>query len=140
MTALGDDFKRAREARSFAIADVASRLHIRAEFLDAIETERWDVIGDHASLRGLLRTYARFIGLDGGEMVARFNQEHEPPEAAPSSETLGVAINLKTIALLVLAGLMVAAVFFSLAQFVARIRSHPAAPPTTSVSIIGSAQ
>jgi len=45
VSALGEEFRSAREARSLSLSDVAERLHIRSVYLAAIEDEDWHVIG-----------------------------------------------------------------------------------------------
>ncbi len=72
MSALGEEFRSAREARSLSLSDVAERLHIRSVYLAAIEDEDWHVIGAPVYVRGFMRTYARFLGLDPEAAVARF--------------------------------------------------------------------
>jgi cytoskeletal protein RodZ len=73
MPALGDEFRSAREARGLSLSDVAERLHIRSVYLAAIEDEDWSAIGPPVYIRGFMRTYARFLGLDAEELVARFS-------------------------------------------------------------------
>ena len=88
MPALGDGFRSAREARGLTLSDVAEQIHIRSVYLNAIETEDWSSIGAPVYVRGFLRTYARFLGLDAEAAVAHFN-EVVPPEriaAAPSAK------------------------------------------------------
>jgi cytoskeleton protein RodZ len=73
VSALGEEFRSAREARSLSLSDVAERLHIRSVYLAAIEDEDWHVIGAPVYVRGFMRTYARFLGLDPEAAVARFS-------------------------------------------------------------------
>lgn len=124
MAALGDDFVRARESRKLAIADVARQLHIRSEFIEAIENEHWEAIGDLVSLRGLLRTYARFLGLDGGAMVHRFNQDYAPALVSTQAVAVPRKFDMKAIGAVVLGVAAIVVVFFSLTQFVVRVRLH----------------
>jgi len=86
MPALGEGFRSAREARGLTLSDVAEQIHIRSVYLNAIETEDWSSIGAPVYVRGFLRTYARFLGLDAEAAVAHFN-EVVPPErsAAPAA-------------------------------------------------------
>lgn len=70
---LGQRFQAAREARGLSLADVAEQVRIRAVYLQAIEEEHWSEIGAPVYIRGFLRTYARFLGLDAEEIVAEFN-------------------------------------------------------------------
>jgi cytoskeletal protein RodZ len=72
VSALGEEFRSAREARGLSLSDVAERLHIRSVYLAAIEDEDWHVIGAPVYVRGFMRTYARFLGLDPEAAVATF--------------------------------------------------------------------
>jgi len=79
MAALGEEFRSAREARGLTLSDVAEQIHIRSVYLNAIENEDWKAIGAPVYVRGFIRTYARFLGVDGEDAVARFNAA-APPE------------------------------------------------------------
>lgn len=81
---LGERFRAAREARGLSLSDVADRVRIRSLYLAAIEEERWSAIGVPVYIRGFLRTYARFLGLDPEEAVAEFNRS-QPESAQPRS-------------------------------------------------------
>ncbi|MFY9884277.1 MAG: helix-turn-helix domain-containing protein, partial [Candidatus Cybelea sp.] len=84
--ALGERFRAAREARGLSLSDVAEKLRIRALYLAAIEDERWNAIGAAVYIRGFLRTYARFLGIDPEEAVAAFNRTQPAPPAATAPE------------------------------------------------------
>jgi cytoskeletal protein RodZ len=73
MATLGEEFRSAREARGLSLSDVAERLHIRSVYLAAIEEEDWKAIGAPVYVRGFMRTYARFLGLDAEAAVDRFS-------------------------------------------------------------------
>jgi cytoskeleton protein RodZ len=64
MSALGDSFRTARESQGITLSEAAERTHIRSVYLEAIEAEDWNVIGPPVYVRGFLRSYARFLGLD----------------------------------------------------------------------------
>jgi cytoskeleton protein RodZ len=75
MPALGDRFRSAREARGLSLSDVSEHIRIRSVYLAAIEEENWSAVGAPVYIRGFLRTYARFLGLDPEVVVAAFNGE-----------------------------------------------------------------
>jgi cytoskeletal protein RodZ len=90
MSALGDAFRSAREARGLTLSDVAEHIHIRSVYLAAIEAEDWSAIGAPVYVRGFIRTYARFLGLDAEDLAARFSAQTPSavspgPAAAPAS-------------------------------------------------------
>lgn len=87
MSALGERFRAAREARGLSLSDVSEQIRIRSVYLAAIEEENWSAIGAPVYVRGFLRTYARFLGLDPEEVVASFNTAGPgPSQPAPVSE------------------------------------------------------
>jgi cytoskeleton protein RodZ len=83
MPALGDRFRSAREARGLSLSDVSEQIRIRSIYLAAIEDENWSAVGAPVYIRGFLRTYARFLGLDPEDVVAAFNGE------VPSAAQIG---------------------------------------------------
>jgi cytoskeletal protein RodZ len=92
MRALGEEFRAAREARGLSLSDVAEQIHIRSVYLQAIENEDWSAIGAPVYIRGFIRTYARFLGLDGESAVQRFNESAAglaQPTAPPREAILG---------------------------------------------------
>jgi cytoskeleton protein RodZ len=88
MAALGEEFRSAREARGLTLSDVAEQIHIRSVYLNAIENEEWSAIGAPVYVRGFIRTYARFLGLDAEDAVALFNQA-APAERQSAGSAIG---------------------------------------------------
>ena len=74
MPSLGDAFRAAREARHLSLSDVSEQIHIRSVYLQSIEDEDWRSIGAPVYVRGFVRTYARFLGLDSEEAVEHYNE------------------------------------------------------------------
>ncbi len=97
---LGRVLKRARLAQGLDIPEVAQRLRIRPEYLEALEE------GDHAKLPGrvyaigFVRTYSSFLGLDSAVAIERFKSEavsldHAhllPPTPPPEGRVPGGAL------------------------------------------------
>jgi hypothetical protein len=82
MSALGDTFRTARESKDLTVSEVAGYTHIRSVFLEAIEAEDWDAIGPPVYVRGFIRTYARFLGLDSDAALMKY---------APAAPVVGSA-------------------------------------------------
>jgi cytoskeleton protein RodZ len=88
MASLGERLRVAREARGLSLSEVSEQIRIRTVYLVALEEENWRAIGAPVYVRGFLRTYARFLGLDPEEVVTQFG-EAVPSE--PASEPHYVA-------------------------------------------------
>ncbi len=69
-----------------AVSDVADQIRIRSLYLAAIEDDNWNAIGAPVYVRGFLRTYARFLGLDPEEAVAAFNRTQPLPQTSTARE------------------------------------------------------
>jgi helix-turn-helix protein/uncharacterized protein DUF4115 len=82
---IGSSLRTAREHRQLQLSDVERATNIRSKYLAALEDEQFDVLPGTAYVKGFLRTYANFLGLDGATFVEEFNERYAPeelPEAA----------------------------------------------------------
>lgn len=64
-----------REAAGFTLEQVAARTHIKAAYLKAIEDLDLDALPTRAFAVGFVKTYAEALGLNAGEVVARFKAD-----------------------------------------------------------------
>jgi helix-turn-helix protein/uncharacterized protein DUF4115 len=100
MFQIGPSLREARERRGLSSADVQKAIRIRARYLSALEDERWELLPGDAYVKGFLRTYADFLGLDGNLYVEEYNSRfahHDdqllvPPALARRSAGAGVAV------------------------------------------------
>src|SRR6201989_2957843 len=79
---IGGSLREARLKRGLTPADVQKAIRIRDRYLQALEEERWELLPGDAYVKGFLRTYADYLGLDGSlyvdEYNARYAREEEP--------------------------------------------------------------
>ncbi|HKI86540.1 MAG TPA: helix-turn-helix domain-containing protein, partial [Thermoanaerobaculia bacterium] len=64
--------KQQRELRGVALRDISDETKISLRYLEALESNRFDVLPAQVFVRGFLRQYARFVGLDADEAVNAF--------------------------------------------------------------------
>jgi Helix-turn-helix domain/RodZ C-terminal domain len=125
---IGTSLREARNRQQLDLTDVEQATKIRARYLQALEEEAFEVLPAQTYVKGFLRTYADYLGLDGQLYVDEYNSRYtvgedemrEPVVARRSSgvqrrhrrlERRGVLIGLAGIA--VLCGLVIAAFTFS---------------------------
>ena len=89
---LGERFRAAREQHGLSLSDVAEQIRIRSVYLAAIEEENWSAIGAPVYVRGFIRTYARFVGLDPEDSVAAFNERSGASVATDTSTGRSAAV------------------------------------------------
>jgi cytoskeletal protein RodZ len=112
----GEHLKREREMRGVSRDEVCAATRIGTRFLDALESEQWEVLPGGIFNRGFVRAVARFLGLDEDDLVAEYDlafseQQSEisalaspvPQQAARPRHRLFVSIG--AVAVLVLLGI-----------------------------------
>ena len=84
MFEIGNSLREARERRGVDFAQAETATKIRGKYLRALEDEQFEILPAQTYVRGFLRTYAEFLGLDGQLYVDEFNSrfvsgdDHEP--------------------------------------------------------------
>jgi hypothetical protein len=70
-TGIGQALRKARLDRGTSIQEASRETRIRAEYLHALERERFDVLPGDVYVRGFLRSYSNYLGLDPDKVLAR---------------------------------------------------------------------
>ncbi len=80
LAVIGRRLAKAREAAGKDVRAVATELHLRVEVIQALESGDEAALPAAAFIRGYVRSYARFVGLDDAALVAGLPQavEHRP--------------------------------------------------------------
>ncbi len=94
MFEIGNSLREARHRQQLDLTDVEQATKIRARYLRALEEEAFDVLPAQTYVKGFLRTYADWLGLDGqlyvDEYNSRFGIDDEPREPVVARRTAGV--------------------------------------------------
>jgi cytoskeletal protein RodZ len=81
MFEIGATLREARERRQLTWEQVEAETKIRAKYLRALEEEEFDSLPSGTYVRGFLRAYASYLGLDGrlfvDEYASRFGTRHD---------------------------------------------------------------
>jgi cytoskeleton protein RodZ len=139
MFEIGGSLREARLKRNLTPADVQKAIRIRDRYLQALEDERWELLPGDAYVKGFLRTYADYLGLDGSLYVDEYNNRFARPEEQPlivperfarrpSRHLGGVGLLRPVIGV----GVIVAIVAVAAWQLSSSSGSKQGAPPTTA--------
>lgn len=71
---MGQELREAREARGIKLETIEEETKIRRKYLIALESGKWDEIPGEVYVKGFLRTYANYLGLDGAALVNRYKE------------------------------------------------------------------
>jgi cytoskeleton protein RodZ len=86
---IGNSLREARLRQGFELPRVEADTKIRAKYLRALEEEHFEVLPGETYVKGFLRTYAEYLGLDGqlyvDEYNSRFAREEELPVQSPTA-------------------------------------------------------
>ena len=70
---LGKHLASRRAKKGLTVRDIAQTTRINARFIEAVEEDRFDDLPGNVFTKGLLRSYAKVVGIDGERIVARYN-------------------------------------------------------------------
>lgn len=76
----GELLKKAREAKGLTQVEVAKKLNFLPIYVPALENEEFEPLHSVTFVKGYLRAYARFLGIDADEVLHCFAMHH--PELA----------------------------------------------------------
>src|SRR5437868_507001 len=140
MFEIGSSLREARTRRQIGIAQVEQATKIRGKYLRALEEEQFALLPAQTYVKGFLRTYAEYLGLDGQLYVDEFNSrfvsggdEHEPrvrrsAAARPQRRNRRLETNVVLVALGTIAVLTVIVI----SAWKTSGGNNPSTPPTTT--------
>ena len=73
MFEIGNSLREARLRRGIEFANAEQATKIRGKYLRALEDEQFDMLPSDTYIKGFLRTYADYLGLDGQLYVDEYN-------------------------------------------------------------------
>jgi cytoskeleton protein RodZ len=79
MTDIGATLREARMRARIDINEVEQATKIRAKYLRAMEDEEWGVLPGSTYVKGFLRTYGDYLGLDSRMLVEEYKRRYERP-------------------------------------------------------------
>ena len=93
MFEIGNSLREARLRHGLDFAEAEQATKIRGKYLRALEQEQFDQLPAQTYVRGFLRSYAEYLGLDGQLYVDEYNMRYvtgeEEPTLRPRRSTAG---------------------------------------------------
>lgn len=94
MSGIGEQLRKAREAKGLSISDIEKATKIQSRYLEAIENNEFDKLPGDFYVRAFIRQYAQIVGLDGKELLSQYQgevanevtNEVSQPEESPAQE------------------------------------------------------
>jgi cytoskeleton protein RodZ len=77
MGAFGEALRRERESRGIGLEAISGSTKISSRYLEALEQERFEQLPGGVFNKGIVRSYARMVGLDEDAWVERFMSAYQ---------------------------------------------------------------
>ncbi len=87
MESIGEHLKKEREAKKISLREVADATNITLRFLEAIEQEDFELLPGDIFVKGFMKTYAEYIGLDSSEVLKKYQSCFDKIEASKGEQT-----------------------------------------------------
>ncbi|HBX22494.1 MAG TPA: helix-turn-helix domain-containing protein [Desulfotomaculum sp.] len=85
---IGEKLRNAREENGITLTEVENETKIRRKYIVALENEDFDVLPGKVYVKGFLRNYARFLGVDGDALIVEYEELFPGPAVEPIMEKL----------------------------------------------------
>ena len=90
---VGQKLEEARKRKGVSLREVSESTKIRGDYLSAIESGNLEINLPEVYLRGFVRLYAKFLGLDQDAMVAELDADLGKSRKQVSKKTLGSIVS-----------------------------------------------
>lgn len=135
--ALGESFgtwlRQQREMREIHLNEIAERTKISLRYLRAMERDEFDLLPGSIFVKGFLREYAKYVGLNPDEVVNFYLSTQQPEETAAEDVEERTPAGSRWrggLVLAVLALLLLALLSYGLFSYLGGQREQAAEPPT----------
>lgn len=137
MASFGEKLRHEREMRGVALREIAEATKIGVRFLQALETDRMDVLPGGLFPKAFVRQYASFLGLDPDVLAAEFEAAHGEParEWRPAAPAVEPRRRINS-GHLILAGIALLLIALSLRRPGEAARPRPAPPPVAAAPAV----
>ena len=71
----GECLKRKREELDISLRDISEKLKVKSDYLENLESGSYEELPPDVYVRGFVKSYAQFVGLDSEKMVGIYNRE-----------------------------------------------------------------
>ena len=112
MFSVGDMLRTEREKCNLTLKDIEKKICVREKYLAAIENNDWSGFTSKIYIAGIIKNYARLLGLDEKKLLAFFRRDYERKEEVKFKKRVSSAyLTPETRKLSILAIVLLFAVF-----------------------------
>lgn len=125
MEALGSYLKEVRENANLSIDKVVEETHIVRKFIEAIELDEFSMFPGEAYLKGFLRTYSEYLGLNPDDVVKRYEKIKIAEEPTPIEQLIPKPkFNFKPLIVISTLTVVILALVFGIIFFILKVSGN----------------
>jgi cytoskeletal protein RodZ len=83
-TGIGRALRSAREHRGKSLEEAGRETRVSTDYLEALEREEFQALGSDVYVRGFLRSYAKYLGLNHEKVVSAYERVYGRSKPAPA--------------------------------------------------------
>ena len=87
MSSFGELLKAGRESQRISINKASRKLLIKKDHILALENEDWQSLPEATFVKGYIKSYAEFLGLDKDKMLALYRRDFDERKIPASSDS-----------------------------------------------------
>lgn len=91
-TGIGRALRSAREHRGKSLEEAGRETRVRIDYLEALEREEFQALGSDVYVRGFLRSYAKYLGLNAEKVVSAYERVYARPKPPPAPVERAVTV------------------------------------------------
>ncbi len=80
MATVGELLRKAREDKGLTLREIEKEIRVRSHLIRAIEHEDWTAFSSKVYITGIIRNYAKLVGVDPHKALAFFRRDYERRE------------------------------------------------------------
>lgn len=80
MLTVGEILRKTREKKGIKLSQVEKQIKVREKFLAAVENNQWLLSPSKIYIEGIIKNYAKFLGVDPKKILAFFRRDYEKKE------------------------------------------------------------
>ncbi len=96
MQTIGEILRIERENKGLTVKEIEIATSIRTVYITAIEEGNYNIIPGEVYLKGFIRNYANYLGLDGQQLVDLYRQSQNPLIATEEINKIDAPLNEKS--------------------------------------------
>lgn len=133
MLSVGDILRQEREKQGLTLQQVEKSTKMRAKFLKAIEENDWAFFESKVYISGVIKSYAKFLGLDPKKTSAYFRRDYEKKEEVKFQKRIEPT-SLQSQPKKIIIGIFITVFFIFFAYFAYQLKIYFSPPKVTIVS------